>query len=86
MTSPIKKFTEWFNGYEYQPYKPGLYERKDAFDNFHFSYWNGKYWVMWGWTRENALKNFHQGNFPSSQQTLPFRGITDEYYKAYYQG
>ena len=67
--------THWFSGNKFNPGSPGIYQRRLPNGNLCYSYWNGEYWCLYGYTIENAYQGCLMYKSPSYYQNLPFRGL-----------
>ena len=65
------KLTKWIPG-NVKPVRVGVYQRKYDSGDVQYSYWNGKFWSVYGETPEEAESWV---DTPSTGQTLRWRGL-----------
>lgn len=65
--------TPWFPG-DVKPVHVGVYPRDIGGWGISYSYWNGKFWELWGLTVNDAFANCLM---KSLYQNEPWRGLTE---------
>ena len=65
------KLTDWISG-NVKPVRVGVYQREYDSGDVAYSYWNGKFWSVYGATPEEAESWV---DTPSTAQTLRWRGL-----------
>ena len=68
------KLTDWIPG-KVKPVRVGVYQREYDSGDVQYSYWNGKFWGLYGVTPKEAELD---RSFSSRAQTLPWRGLAEK--------
>ena len=68
------KLTDWIPG-NVKPVRVGVYQREYDSGDVQYSYWNGKFWGLYGETPKEAESWV---DTPSTGQTLPWRGLAEK--------
>ena len=69
------KFTEFFDGNKFTPYRKGVYQVKTDDPNgafFGYQYWTGKHWRLYNTT---AIGAYRDRNYISLHQNFDWQGI-----------
>jgi hypothetical protein len=69
------KKTRWFDP-SVKPHRRGVYERKQSFETYPYSYWDGSCWRVSRQTPAGAFKCRNQER--SVRQALAWRGLAEK--------